>query len=240
MTLEDAAKAFDDAALRIDTAPATELARWTTPIFLAVSDHAGMNAYAGEVEAAVRAMAAIAGVTVNRVAWQDPRANFVVRPNTSEYAGKSPCRSSVDWTDAGLMMRAEIHVNLANPGRITRCINHEVMHGFGFRGHPHSSFSVLSYKYAAQAQLTDTDRVILQTLYDPRLQPGMRTPAASQVACSIIAEKLHSQPADAAAACGHRGAVAARRGTLAFSGSRLADEPAHPPSLQPGYRDGGM
>jgi hypothetical protein len=237
VSLEDAARAFDDAALRVDTSPAVELARWTRPIFLAVAPD--MNAHAGEVETSVQFMASIAKVSFSRVAWGDSRANFLVRASTIQTSGKSPCRSSVDWTDLGHMVRAEVFVNLSNPGRVTRCINHEVMHGFGFRGHAHGSFSVLSYKYAAQAQLTDTDRLMLETLYDPRLKPGTKVAAAAPVACGIMAEKVRASAEETAALCTARGS-GPRRGLVAFAGSRPTEQAAHPPSLQPGYRDGGM
>jgi hypothetical protein len=244
VSLEEAARAFDEAALRIDTAPASELARWTSPIFLAISDQAGMAAHAAEVEAVVRALGAVTRVPVNRVDPRDPRANFIVRANTSDAPGKSPCRSSVDWTETGSMVRAEIHVNLANPGRITRCINHEVMHGFGFRGHAHSVFSVLSYKHAHQAHLTDTDLLILEALYDPRLRAGMSVAATSAAACGIMAEKLRAGANEMTAQCQGRGTLAARRQTVAFArGARAADQSVDQqvsslPSLQPGYRDG--
>lgn len=239
VSLEDAARAFDDAALRIDTSPAVELARWTSPIFLAVSDQSGMDSYAAEVEASVRSIAAVARVTVTRVAWGDSRANFIVRPSTAQSSGKSPCRSAVDWSDLGNMVRAELHINLSNPGRVTRCINHEVMHGFGFRGHAHSSFSVLSYQHAGQAQLTSTDRLMLETLYDARLKPGTKVSAVAPVACGILAEKVRASAEETAALCTGRGS-APRRGLVAFAGSRPADQVAHPPSLQPGYREGGL
>jgi len=239
VSLEDAARAFDDAALRIDTSPAVEMARWTGPIYLAVSEGSGMSGYASEVETSVRFMASIARVSVTRVAWGDSRANFLVRGNSGDGSGKSPCRSSIDWNDVGQMVRAEVLVNVANPGRVTRCINHEVLHGFGFRGHAHASFSVLSYKHAAQAQLTDTDRLMLETLYDPRLRPGTKVAAVSPVACSILAEKLRAPADETAALCTGRGTTP-RRGLVAFAGTRPTEQAAHPPSLQPGYREGGM
>jgi hypothetical protein len=240
VSLEDAARAFDDAALRVDTSPAIEIARWTRPIYLSIAETSGMADHAAEVEATVRSLAAITRVSVTRVAWGDSRANFIVRANASDYAGKSPCRSSVDWTDLGHMVRAEIFVNMANPARITRCITHESMHGFGFRGHAHASFSVLSYKYAGQAQLTDTDRLMLEALYDPRLKTGMKVAAASPVACGIMAEKLRASPDETAALCGGRGSAPAKRELVAFGGSRRADQQASTASgLQPGYRDGG-
>lgn len=220
LSLTDVANAFDDAALRVNTAPATELARWTGPIYLAISDAPGMSTVTTDVEASVRVLAAIARVPVTRVDWHDQRANFVVHPSAATTAGRSPCRSSVDWSEDGRMLRAEIHLNLANPGRIQRCINHEAMHGFGFRAHAHAALSVLSYTYADQAQLTGTDRILLETLYDPRLRSGMAMGAAASVACHIIAEKLAAPAALVAAAC--------------------LDRAPAPKRALAGYRDGGM
>lgn len=239
LSLTDVANAFEDAALRVNTLPATELARWTGPIYLAISDAPGMGNVAADVEASVRGLAAIARVPVMRVNGRDPRANFVVRPNAGAVAGRSPCRSSVDWTEDGRMLRAEIHLNLANPDRIQRCINHEAMHGFGFRAHAHAALSVLSYTYADQAQLTATDRIMLETLYDPRLRPGMATAAAAVVACHIIAEKLAAPAVQVATACLDR-APAPKRALAALGRPQPSGDAPKTPSLQPGYRDGGM
>jgi len=237
-SLEGVARAFDDAALRVNSAPATELARWAGPIYLAIADDAAMSAIAPGAEAAVRALAAIAQVSVTRVTWRDARANFLVRPGSGDGAGKSPCRSTVDWTDSGRMVRAEIYVNLENPGRITRCLNHEAMHGFGFRAHAHAAVSVLSYTYATQAELTAVDRVMLETLYDRRLKPGMAIADAAPIACAIIAEKIGASATDTATQCPGRGA-APKRELVAFGGSRsIADAPL--PALQPSYRGDGQ
>ena len=238
LSLDSLARAFDDAALRVNNAPATELARWADPIYLAIADDAGMAPIAPIAEAAVRALAAVAGVPVARVAWHDRRVNFRVRPGQNDSAGKSPCRSTVDWTESGRMVRAEIYVNLANPDRITRCINHETMHGFGFRSHAHAALSVLSYTHAAQAELTAVDTILIQTLYDRRLKPGMAAEVAAPLACSIIAEMIGATTA-APTLCPGRGTTA-KRGLAAFGGPRsLADSPPSLPALQPGYRGAG-
>ncbi|HKU97859.1 MAG TPA: DUF2927 domain-containing protein [Vineibacter sp.] len=239
LSLEGVARAFDDAALRVNTAPATELARWTSPIYLAIAGDAGMSGIAAEAEAAVRTLAAIAQVPVTRVAWHDARANFLVRPGSGDGVSKSPCRSTVDWTDSGRMVRAEIYVNLENPGRITRCLNHEAMHSFGFRAHAHAAVSVLSYTHAAQAEVTAVDRVMLETLYDQRLKPGMAIAAAAPIACAIIAEKIGASAADTATVCASRG-EAPRRGLVALGGSRSIADTAPRTALQPSYRDDGL
>lgn len=200
-SLQDATSAFDDAALRVNDSQPADLVRWTGPIFLAVADGDGMQAIAPEVEASVRALAAIARVSVSRVSANDSRRNFLVRQ--ADTSGRVACRASV-YSQAGRIAGAEVEVYVGGRGSLTRCINHEVMHAFGFRSHAHAALSILSYKQARQTQLSALDRVMLETLYDPRLHPGMRPADATAMACAVIAQKLGIAARDAAVQCGSR------------------------------------
>ena len=200
--LQDAASAFDEAALRVNDSQPADLVRWSGPIFLAVADGDGMQAIAAEVEASVRSMAAIARVSVHRVSVNDTRRNFLVRP--ADTGGRVACRASV-YSQYGRIIGAEVEVYVGGRGSLTRCINHEVMHAFGFRSHAHGALSILSYKQARQTQLSALDRVMLETLYDPRLQPGMRPAEATTAACAVIGEKLGLTARDTSSQCGGRG-----------------------------------
>jgi len=199
--LPDAAGAFDDAALRVNDSQPADLVRWTGPIYLAIAEGEGMQAIAAEVEASVRTLAAIARVSVSRVNINDSRRNFLVRPADS--TGRVACRASV-YSQYGRIASAEVEVYVGGRGSLTRCINHEVMHAFGFRSHAHAAFSILSYKQARLLELSALDRVMLETLYDPRLRPGMRPTEATAAACTIIAEKLGLAARDAATQCAGR------------------------------------
>ncbi|MBL8674096.1 MAG: DUF2927 domain-containing protein [Rhodospirillales bacterium] len=219
VSLADAAKAFDDTALRVNSSAATEIARWTGPIYVAIADRGGLAGHAGEIEAAIRSMAAIARVPVERVSMDDPRRNIAVRATTGGNSGLPTCRSHINWNDAGQMVSVEVMVDLETPSRVTRCINHEVMHSFGFRAHPRGVVSVLSYSHTSQAALTELDRVLLETLYDARLQPNMSIATASVVGCGIIAEKIGASAGDVATVCANRGAKPAER--VALSETRV-------------------
>ncbi|QQS13373.1 MAG: DUF2927 domain-containing protein [Rhodospirillales bacterium] len=204
LSLSNAVKAFEDSALRVNATPVTEVARWTGTIFLGVADDSTLRVHAAEIEAAVRAIAAIARVPVQRVSPGDGRRNFMVHPHASGHLDATSCRSRLDWDEGGRLLSVELLVSLDRPALISRCINHEAMHGFGFRGHPTSVVSVLSYTHANQSQPTEADRVLIETLYDKRLKPGMSPAAAAPIACRVIAEKLDSSPAETESVCGAR------------------------------------
>jgi hypothetical protein len=215
--LEEAVRAFDEMAMRVNGGRATELARWTGPIYLAIADTPGIDRVAADVETLVRNLASVAKVSVERVSVNDPRRNFFVRASTRGSNGSTPCQSAVDWDDRGRMVAVEVQLNLNNLGRLLRCANHEVVHGFGLRAHPDQAFSVLSYKYSDQVHLTDTDQIVLQTLYDARVPVTGSMETVARVACEVMAEKLQMAPETAAPVCAQRTAPA-RRGLFASVG----------------------
>ena len=191
LTLEQATGAFDAAALRVNDYAAADVARWTGPIYLAIAGYSGMSSVAPEIEAAVRDVARLAKVPVHRVEWSDPRINVRFRPSAGDVGSAStwPCRTSLSWGH-GALQHADVTVNLANEGRITRCINHEIMHVFGLRSHAHAAASVLSYTHSNNTRPSAIDRLMIETLYDSRLSPGTSAISATRIACSIMADKL--------------------------------------------------
>lgn len=202
--LEEMVRAFDEAAMRVNGSRAQELARWSGTIYLAIADTPGIERIAGEAERMVRTLASLARVNVERVAVSDPRRNFYIKASARDSNGRNPCFSAVDWDDWGRMGTVEVNVNLSNHARLTRCINHEVLHGFGLRSHPESAFSVLSYHYANQAQLTETDHIVLATLYDQRVPVTGSMTTIARAACGVLAEKLNMTQEAAEPICARR------------------------------------
>jgi hypothetical protein len=198
-TLEETFRAFQETAMRVNNIRATELARWNGPIYLAYAE--GVERAKPEVDAAVARLATLAKVKVEQVPTSDPRVNFVVRASTRDSRGNARCYANIDWDGAGHMTKVELNVNMTNFERLTRCVNHEAVHGFGLRDHPDTAFSVLSYSYNTQAQLTDTDRVVLTTLYDARLPVTGQMDSIGRVACRLIAERLQISADRAASVC---------------------------------------
>src|SRR5690349_17999098 len=89
--LEDMVRAFDEMALKVNGSRATELARWTGPIYLAIADTPGIERVSAEAEALVRNLAQLARVPVHRVAVNDPRRNFSIVGSTRDSKGSTPC-----------------------------------------------------------------------------------------------------------------------------------------------------
>jgi hypothetical protein len=68
----------------------------------------------------------------------------------------------------GRVRRATVAIPDTLPEReIAACIHHELMHVFGFQGHPEAGFDSALGRSRA---ITRNDLVLLRTLYDPRLR----------------------------------------------------------------------
>lgn len=105
-------------------------------------------------EAVVLRFARLADVAVYKAREAD--ANFILT------AGPR-CEATVSHRD-GAIIAVKIRVadaKLLSP----RCWEHEVLHGFGLRGHPHDPGSVLSYTPGAAQAATDLDLRMLLKLY---------------------------------------------------------------------------
>jgi len=201
----DILRGFDIAALYADKSQGTTgygsgatmtgiVAKWTRPVVYRVDGMTYDKARIAETIESLKRVAAIAGVSVSE--GTEATANFIlVFRNTdnlrSSNGGKAGCLTSWNshqWT--GAFNRAELHINLGTRSDLTQCINHEMLHAFGLRGHPHKLHSVMSY-YTVRIvfDMTEADTVMLQTLYDKRMKPGLSRLAAMVLADGIIEEK---------------------------------------------------
>jgi hypothetical protein len=204
------AKGFEDAALRVEdnSMKPKEIARWNGEIVLAFVNPAAASREATAMSKAVREIAAIAGIAVREVEAKDPAANFVGKYSDSSSAGfgmgggTSNCFSTTNF-EKGSIERVDVNIGTRMRGG-DRCVVHEVLHGFGFNSHPHGLDSVLSYVYNREG-LTPTDRLLIETLYDKRLKPGMTRTEAAPIACRILAEKTGISAAIAEPVCAQRG-----------------------------------
>lgn len=137
--------------------------------------------------------AEIAGLTASEVDSTD--ANFILRlintPNRvregSAFHGN--CTTRVTAGKQGSIRSALVQINLVNRAAVSRCISHELLHGFGLQGHPHELQSVLSYSTKSTIfDLTVADRILLHTLYDSRLVNGMPRIPALIIANDIMSD----------------------------------------------------
>jgi hypothetical protein len=169
-------RAFDESVLRNDddNAKPSSVRKWTGPIRVSFKN-AGRAP--GLVEPTRKAITAIATetatITVVDVAADDATANFTVSFDENESSsGKRNCFARV-WYKSWAINRAELKINPAYGSSIDACIIHEATHAFGLLSHPHGADSVLSYVYKRRA-LTPVDVLLIRTVYDSRLKPGMK------------------------------------------------------------------
>lgn len=181
--LEEVSAAFDQAALRVDRRPATELARWTRPARLSIDPRFGAAARR-DVLAAALSLSAEAGVAVVvDESGRDGGDELVVRPGGS-------CFTALEWDSAGTMLRAVVTLAIPSVAAQSRCIDHELLHALGLRGHPKTPDSVLSAHPLAARAATSLDRLMLRALYDRRLAPAMTMMEVSRASRAVLADLM--------------------------------------------------
>jgi hypothetical protein len=86
---------------------------------------------------------------------------------------------------------AEVHISRIDDGRWhTDCLDHELLHAFGWRGHTHRVRSAISYMHG-ENELTRWDVYLMRTLYDPRLESGISEADAMPKVREILHELLN-------------------------------------------------
>jgi hypothetical protein len=205
-TLVDAARAFDEAALRLsdDNARPTSIRKWQEPIRLGFDNPSTAPNLVDLTRQAVKQIAALAKVPVVDLAAGDKTANFTVYFDENGLNGRAGYCFANSWWKGWAIYRGELRVNPTRMRDIDRCTTHEAMHAFGFNSHPHAADSILSYTYQARRVLSPLDLNLIGTLYDPRLTLGMKPGPASQLACRILGERMSSSAADIEAVCRDR------------------------------------
>jgi hypothetical protein len=204
--LADAARAFDESALRLgdDNARPTSVRKWLEPIRLGFDNPATNPALVDITRQALKEIAAVAGVSVVESVPGDKTANFIVYFDENGVNGQSGYCFANSWWKGWAINRGELRVNPTRIRDIDRCATHETMHAFGFSSHPHAADSILSYVVHARRKLSPLDLDLIHTLYDKRLPVGLKPGPASQQACRILGEKMASSPADIEAVCRER------------------------------------
>lgn len=150
--------------------------------------------------AAIATAAQAAGLTMERVAADG---NFIVRFDRD--AGyvvngrRAGCYATTGATLRGEIREARLFVDRTQRN-LRRCITHEVMHGFGFPGHPEGIDSILAVGPSQRRDsFAEADLVALATLYDDRMRAGATYLPGLLSARQIIAERVGAVAPGAAA-----------------------------------------
>ncbi len=197
--------AFEEAMFntgRISDAPgradrAAVIARFSSPVSVSVTE----GATSDNLSLVRRTLADFAAATGVTIAWRDPGdrdAALLIRftdDNSFVFNGNEHgvCYATVGVDDDGIIRRSIVHVSrkAENVWR-DECLVHELMHAFGWRGHTHRIRSANSYMHGELA-LTRWDRLLMRTLYDPRLPAGTPKDDAIPRARAILREHLANE-----------------------------------------------
>jgi Protein of unknown function (DUF2927) len=173
------------------------LVRWTEPqLIYAV----GGARTAGDDERIAGTLRRFAGLTGLSIAPGDGREarltiEFATGPLAPVHDELARCYTRIVFTESGIQ-EAHVVVNTETPGTLAACLDHELMHAFGFPHHSPIMPSVMS-PFRRADTLSAADQAALAALYDPRLKAGMTREAAAPTLGSVIME--HAQISAASA-----------------------------------------
>ena len=88
--------------------------------------------------------------------------------------------------------RAEIYISVVEPEIIEHCIDHELMHVFGFGYHSSILNSALSPFHDAE-RITAWDEIALSALFDPRIEPGAERGQVYPKIQEIVRERMRAR-----------------------------------------------
>lgn len=170
------ARFFDELAYGNPATPegvTPSLVRWTGPrLFYAV---AGAHEASDDrrIAEAVGEFSGITGIEIRRGETSEAQLTITFTKEqllgAHDELGRCVTRGRASGT---AITRAEILVNTERVGSLDDCLDHELMHAFGFRHHSAIMPSVMS-PFRPSGTLTEADRVALRVLYDPKLTPGI-------------------------------------------------------------------
>src|SRR5690242_2049808 len=140
---------FDELVLHRsgDDSKSGQVRKWTVPIRVRlIGTQTGF--YGPDAVAALRRIAAIAGVAVEEAPKESTDANYTMEFLDTTFlmaAGRlASCVANTRTDRDGRIVSVHLQINYRNPLGMQRCVEHEIGHSFGF-GHSHVADSVMSY-----------------------------------------------------------------------------------------------
>lgn len=196
--LSAALDAFEQLALLRDSSGAAsgdvnstgQILRWNQALRVRVAGRSSSSELSLTLRS-LNAAAEIAGLQVQMLEGEGTDENFrvVFFPENAAPPGMEAAGCMTRSWGGAAFTRVELWLRSGSRG-FTRCVNHELLHGFGFPGHPHTLDSVMSYSNRGATDWTAIDRYSLKVLYKARFVPGSFHLPAMVVARQYIAEDM--------------------------------------------------
>jgi hypothetical protein len=192
--IEKTAQHFEAVALMLETTgkPAA-LSKWVAPPIIKVHDG---KEHHKELDGLLNELGKLTGLGFQTQKKSGKRANFeIFFMPTAEIREKTPlkranCAFLSGRRKDGSIVFAKVYISTDTPEKTRHCIYQEVTQALGLRNDseivPDSIFNDRIVRFS----LSDTDRILIRTLYDRRLKPGMAPEIARPIALGIIAELM--------------------------------------------------
>ena len=192
--IEKTAQHFEAVALMLETTgKEAALSKWVSPPIINVS---GGKEHHKELVGLLNELGKLTGLGFQTKKKSGKPANFeIFFMSTAEIRETTPlkranCAFLSGRRNDGSIAFAKVYISTDTPEKTRHCIYQEVTQALGLRNDseivPESIFNDKIVRFS----LSDTDRVLIRTLYDRRLKPGMTPDIASPIALGIIAEQM--------------------------------------------------
>jgi hypothetical protein len=167
------------------------LLRWTERQLVYVVSGARAPGDDERIASALARFARLTGLTIAPGQPKDAQItiDFQTGPMAPVHDELARCYTQIVYNEAGLR-QAHVVVNTETPGTLAACLDHELMHAFGFPHHSPIMPSVMS-PFRRVDTLSAADQAVLAALYDPRLRIGMTREAVAPALGSVLS--AHAQ-----------------------------------------------
>jgi len=162
------------------------LLRWTQPRLIYSVGGERAPADDQRIAATLGRFAGLTGLSIAPGTPKDAQItiDFESGPMAPVHDELARCYTRIVYIEAGLQ-QAHVVVNTERSGTLAACLDHELMHAFGFPHHSPIMPSVMS-PFRRIDTLSAADQAALAALYDPRLKSGMTREAAAPSLGSIM------------------------------------------------------
>ena len=192
--IEKMAEHFEKVALFLEASgKEAPLSRWETQPVVNVI---GGKAHYKELAALLNDIGNMTGSGFTTKKKSKKKANFRIQfMSTARIRSSTPfkranCAFGTGRKSNGEIAFADVYVSTDNVEKTRHCIYQEVTQALGLRNDSKIVTESIFNDSIIRHNLTDADRILIKTLYDKRLKPGMNRRTAMPIARGIIAEQM--------------------------------------------------